>query len=93
MAVKITLFQDNSNLTRHLQFKSCRIGKLPVQRKERKQNTHTNSSVIITMIHNLFCLRRGMKPTTRTRAQNPLPDFFEVAVAVQTTIYSSLFEL
>ena len=39
--------------------------------------------------------RRGMKPTTRTRtrAQNPLPDFFEVAVAVQTTISSSLFEL
>ena len=23
--------------------------------------------------------RRGMKPTTRTRAQNPLPEFFEVA--------------
>ena len=39
--------------------------------------------------------RRGMKPTTRTRtrAQNPLPEYFEVAVAVQTTTYSSLFEL
>ena len=38
---------------------------------------------------------RGMKPTTRTRtrAQNPLPEYFEVAVAVQTTIYSSLFKL
>ena len=36
---------------------------------------------------------RGMKPTTRTRAQNPLPEFFEVAVAVQTTVYSSLFKL
>ena len=40
-------------------------------------------------------LRRGMKPTTRTRtrAQNPLPEFFEVAAEVQTTINSSLFEL
>ena len=56
MAVKIILFQANSNLIRHLQFESCRIGKLPVQNKERKQNTHTNSSVIITMIDNLFCL-------------------------------------
>ena len=56
MAVKIILFQANSNLIGHVQFQSCRIGKLPVQRKERKQNTHTNSSVIITMIHNLFCL-------------------------------------
>ena len=56
MAVKIILFQANSNLIRHLQFESCRIVKLPVQRKERKQNTHTNSSVIITIIHNLFCL-------------------------------------
>ena len=36
---------------------------------------------------------RGMKPTTRTRAQNPLPEFFEVAVEVQTTINSSIFEL
>ena len=36
---------------------------------------------------------RGMKPTTRTRAQNPLPEFFEVAVEVQTTVNSSLFEL
>ena len=40
MAVKIILFQANSNLIRHLQFESCMIGKLPVQRKERKQNTH-----------------------------------------------------
>ena len=28
----------------------------------------------------------GVKATTRTRAQNPLPEFFEVAVEVQTTI-------
>ena len=48
---KNNLFQANSNL-----ISSCRIGKLLVQRKERKQNTHTNSSVIVTMIHNLFCL-------------------------------------
>ena len=41
---KIILFQANSNLIRHLQFESCRTGKLPVQRKERKQNTHINSS-------------------------------------------------
>ena len=36
-----------------------------------------------------------MKPTTRTRTrgQNRLPEFFEVAVEVQTTINSSLFEL
>ena len=46
-----------------------------------------------TVLPTLF--GRGMKPTTRTRtrAQNPLPEFFEVVVAVQTTIYSSLFEL
>ena len=45
---KIFLFQANSNLIRHLQYKSCKIGKWPVQRKERKTK-HTNSSVIITM--------------------------------------------
>ena len=30
---KIFLFQANSNLIRHLQFESCQMGKLPVQRK------------------------------------------------------------
>ena len=54
VAVKIILFQANNNLIRHLQFGSCRIGKLPVQRKERKQNTHTNSSVVITMTQSVL---------------------------------------
>ena len=36
MAVKIFLFQANSNLIGHLQLESCKMGKLPVQRKERK---------------------------------------------------------
>ena len=37
--------------------------------------------------------RRGMKPTIRTCAQNPLLENFQVAVAVQTTINSSHFGL
>ena len=55
MAVKIFLFQAYSNLIRHLQLESCKIGEV-ASSKERKKNTHTNSSVIITLSHNLFCL-------------------------------------
>ena len=36
MAVKIFLFQANSNLIGHLQLESCKMGMLPVQREERK---------------------------------------------------------
>ena len=36
MAVKIFLFQAYSNLIRHLQLESCKMGKLPVQGRERK---------------------------------------------------------
>ena len=34
---------------------------------------------------------RGMKPTTRTRAQNPLPKFFEVAKWLYTIILFKTF--
>ena len=33
---KIFLFQANSNLTVYVQLESCKMGKLPVRRKERK---------------------------------------------------------
>ena len=51
-----------------------------------------DEGITFRMVYNFG---RGMKPTTRTRtrAQNPLPEFFEVAVEVQTTINSSIFEL
>ena len=41
MAVKIFLFQANSNLIGYLQLESCKMGKLPVQLgKKEKLNTH-----------------------------------------------------
>ena len=55
MAVKIFLFLAYSNLIKHLQLESCKMGRLPFQREERKIK-HTQIAVFITLIHNLFCL-------------------------------------
>ena len=56
MAVKIFLFQAYSNLIRHLQLESCKMGDVASSKERKKKQTHTNNSVIITLIHNLFCL-------------------------------------
>ena len=53
MAGKKYVFHTNSNQTRHLQFESGKIEKLPVLRNNRKIK-HKNCFVIITMIHNLL---------------------------------------
>ena len=50
MAVKIFLFQANSNLIGHLQLESCKMGKLPVQRKERKIK-HTQIALLLHVLH------------------------------------------
>ena len=56
MAVKIFLFEAYSNLIRHLQLESCKMGEVASSKERKKNKTHTNSSVIIILIHNLFCL-------------------------------------
>ena len=43
---KIFLFQANSNLIGHLQLESCKMRKLPVQRKERKIK-HTQIALLL----------------------------------------------
>ena len=43
---KNILFQANSNLIGHLQLKSCKMGKLPVQRRERKIK-HTQITLLL----------------------------------------------
>ena len=40
------LFQANNNLIGHLQLESCKMGKLPVQRKERKIK-HTQLALLL----------------------------------------------
>ena len=47
MAVKIFLFQANSNLIGHLQLESCKMGKLPVQRKEEEKIKHTQIALLL----------------------------------------------
>ena len=56
MAVKIFLFQAYSNQIRHLQLESCKMGEVASSKERMKNKTHTYSSVIITLIHNLFCM-------------------------------------
>ena len=46
MAGKKYILQTNSNQTRHVQFESGKIGKLPVLRKERKTK-HTQIALLI----------------------------------------------
>ena len=47
MAVKLYFrFQANSNLIGHLQLESCKMGKLPVQRKERRMK-HTQIALLL----------------------------------------------
>ena len=46
MSGKIFLFQAYSNLIRHLQLESCKMEKLPVQRKERKIK-HTQIALLL----------------------------------------------
>ena len=47
---KIFQFQANSNLIGHLQLESCKMGKLPVQRKERKIK-HTQIALLLHVLH------------------------------------------
>ena len=51
MAVKIFLFQAYSNLIRHLQLESCKMGKLPVQRKERKIKHTQIALLLLHLLH------------------------------------------
>ena len=46
MTVKIFLFQANNNLIGHLQLGSCKMGMLPVQRKERDIK-HTQIALLL----------------------------------------------